>query len=225
MTAMKRLSGGKNAQEQWVAYHEAGHAVAAIVVGIRLGEVSLTPDETARHRASTTVRLAPGSQQLIERGVLPPGQADRLACFCFAGDAAQCRFAPRSVRLHHKAFDVRAVLDILEQFPAHERSEHMMRARIRAKEIVESHWTQVEEVANMLLRKRKLGEPDIRRIVRRTRRGNGHTLAARDPFAGGSPFGHGEDPDLARHQEAEDIDFMPDPVNVRAGRLRYQDRW
>src|SRR5260370_31069878 len=93
MTAMKRLSGGENAQKQWIAYHEAGHAVAAILLGIRLGEVSLTSDETARHRASTTVRLAQGSRQLIERGLLPLGQADRLACFCFAGDAAQCRFA------------------------------------------------------------------------------------------------------------------------------------
>src|SRR5260370_28735060 len=119
MTAMKRLSGGKNAQEQWVAYHEAGHAVAAIVVGIRLGEVSLTPDETARHRASTTVRLAPGSQQLIEPGVRPPGQAERLACFRFSGDPPQIRFPPRSVRLHHKALCVRAVVDILEQYPAH----------------------------------------------------------------------------------------------------------
>src|SRR5712692_11590899 len=111
MTAMKRLYGGKNAQAQWVAYHEAGHAVAAILLGIRLGEVSLAPDETARYLASTTVRLAEGSQQLIEPGLLPPQEADRLACFCFAGDAAQCRFAPRSVRLRHKAFDVRVILD------------------------------------------------------------------------------------------------------------------
>ncbi len=50
---MKRLSGGKNAQEQWIAYHEAGHAVAARLLGIRLGEVSLAPDETGRYRAST----------------------------------------------------------------------------------------------------------------------------------------------------------------------------
>jgi hypothetical protein len=148
MTAMKRLSGGKNAREQWVAYHEAGHAVAAIQLGMRLGEVSLAPDETERCLASTTVRLAQGSRQLIERGLLPLGQAHRLACFCFAGDAAQCRFAPRSVRLHHKAFDVRAILDILEQFPAPERGEHMMRARKRAEEMVECHWQQVRAVAS-----------------------------------------------------------------------------
>src|SRR6266446_1986516 len=125
MTAMKRLAGGKNAREPWIAYHEAGHAVAALLLGIKLGEVSLAPDETGRYRASTTVRLAQGSQQFIEGGLLSLGQADRLACFCFAGDAAQCRFAPRSVRLHHKAVDVRAVLDILEQFSAPERGEHM----------------------------------------------------------------------------------------------------
>jgi hypothetical protein len=180
MTAMKGLSGGKNAHEQWIAYHEAGHAVAAILLGIRLGEVSIAPDETARHRASTTVRLAQGSQQLIERGLFSPREADRLACFCFAGDAAQCRFAPRSVRMHYKAFDVRAILDILEQFPAPERGEHMMRARKRAEEMVESHWPQVEEVANMLLRQRKLGEADIRRIVRPTRRGNGRRICVAD---------------------------------------------
>src|SRR5260370_40826801 len=93
MTAMKRLSGGENAQKQWIAYHEAGHAVAAILLGIRLGEVSLTSDETARHRASTTVRLAQRSRQLIERGLLPNRQADRLAWFLFSREAQESAFA------------------------------------------------------------------------------------------------------------------------------------
>ncbi len=43
-------------------------------------------------------------------------------------------------------------------------------------------------------------------------------MRRRDPFAGGGRLGHGEDPDLAWHQEAEDIDRMPDPVNVRYDR-------
>ena len=42
-------------------------------------------------------------------------------------------------------------------------------------------------------------------------------MRRRDPFAGGGRLGHGEDPDLA-WQEAEDIDRMLYPVNVRYDR-------
>lgn len=172
MNAMKRRSSPKSAEEQWIAYHEAGHAVAAILLGIKFDEVSFAPEKTSQYKGSTTVRLVQGWQQLIKRGLLPPEEADRLACFCFAGDAAQCRFAPRSVRLRHKAFDVRAVLDILDVFPVPERGERMLRARMRAEEMVESHWAHVQAVANTLVQKRKLGETDIRVILGRVRRGS-----------------------------------------------------
>ena len=96
-----------------IAYHEAGHAIAQWILGFKIKEVTIVPyDEVAGsvsyQRSLRLYRLeweTPTGKRL--------GRYHDLIVTTLAGEEAQRRFSPRSVRRDRSAGDYRFVNDLL----------------------------------------------------------------------------------------------------------------
>jgi hypothetical protein len=98
------------------AYHEAGHAVAALVLGVGIGRkgVSIVPGEGragfAHHRKGFVGDPSATRNTRMRRG------AEKWAVICFAGEAAQRKWNPRSCRNYHFASDYETAADVMSHF-------------------------------------------------------------------------------------------------------------
>lgn len=154
------------------AHHEAGHAVAAIVLGVPVRHATIIPDEPdAQGRTLGHVRFRSGDADL-------PSLGHRLLIVTLAGPAAQRRFAPRSpIRanavcdFHHARLDS----ETCSSSPAAARSLHRW-AQHEARALVAREWLVVEHVAAALIERRTLSGDEIRDIGARV-------MAARESVA------------------------------------------
>ena len=108
----------RSSTQEFVAYHEAGHAVAAWRLGIALRRagVTIVPDRAKGNLGSVS------HVQFVNRNV-PWRDSDRdriraekLAQLSLAGEIAQRRFSPRSVRRYHGESDRMSAIDLLSPF-------------------------------------------------------------------------------------------------------------
>jgi hypothetical protein len=92
-------------QRRATAYHEAGHVVAAIIQGIRLGRkgTSIIPDVDSAGRAHIRKGFK-GNPEYEMSGSTRLG-AERRAIVSLAGEAAQRKFRPSSIRRYHARED------------------------------------------------------------------------------------------------------------------------
>jgi len=106
---MNKTKSGKGGQRAATAYHEAGHAVAAWLLHIRIRKVTIVPEGDALgYVLRRSVVFRKGVLETLECGAATDREqawaqfcAERHAIYCFAGMEAQKRFNPRSVRIHH----------------------------------------------------------------------------------------------------------------------------
>jgi hypothetical protein len=98
------------------AYHEAGHAVAAFQLRVGIGRrgVSIVPNEDWSGFAHTLKGFS-GRPDIERTGQMRLG-AEKRAIVSFAGEAAQRRFRPMSVRRHHGAIDRGHAIDLMNYF-------------------------------------------------------------------------------------------------------------
>jgi hypothetical protein len=99
-------------QDSVTAYHEAGHAVIAWQYGIYLGRATIEPNED--YQGVVVGNLTAGIVKL-DLGAIPPRVQRRIenyAILSLAGEAAQRRFNPRSVRKHHGHSDRQNVITL-----------------------------------------------------------------------------------------------------------------
>jgi len=84
-----------------------------------------------------------------------------------AGDAAQRRFDPRSVRRHHGAGDREAVIDYaLRCSGSSEQAELLIQLwAVQARELVQLRWPAVQHVAEALLTRGTLERDEVMREV------------------------------------------------------------
>jgi hypothetical protein len=80
-----------------------------------------------------------------------------------AGITAQKKFNPRSVRRYHASIDYENAIDLLSRYAS---SDEVLNAHIRYLEaltrtFVKQFWSQIEEVAAELLRRKRLTGPEI----------------------------------------------------------------
>jgi hypothetical protein len=92
------------------AYHEAGHTIATFVQGMGIRRVTIVPGE-----GSDGVTIThPVRMKSLDCEPISPRRATRIRnqtrC-CLAGNIAQRRFNPRSVRSHHADSDRHDALD------------------------------------------------------------------------------------------------------------------
>ena len=144
---------------QSLAHHEAGHAVIALSLGIRVFHASTLP----RYDCGGEVRLAPLSGMTIDKGLL----------VTLAGPAAQRRYFPLLRQFdadlddHMGRFDTeqaRTLLSVLHGAD-HVSSDlitgELSRWRVRADQAVTLQWPWIAAVATALEQRRRLSGDDI----------------------------------------------------------------
>jgi hypothetical protein len=140
------------------AYHEAGHAVIAYHVAVKV----------------QTVTIVPGSEYLglchhakVIRGKYPEAdysdrtrlRMEKLGMIALGGPIAQRLYNPRSVRRYHASSDYRAVADVALQVSGGStgQAEAWMRwLEIRTSDALRLRWIVVEALAEELMERRTL---------------------------------------------------------------------
>jgi hypothetical protein len=175
------------------AYHEAGHAVAAIILGRPFKTVNIIGNEQwggliAYKAMPKKIRELDHSDarviQIIERNII----------VTFAGGIAQRRYAPDSPwrrDMGHRYVltpalyysdqvigpkrisrpfadsDLAHIDDYLAYMGKHCGVARAYRASLRARteELVEAHWPEIQRVARALLKQKTMGEGEVRRAM------------------------------------------------------------
>lgn len=145
-----------------VAYHEAGHAVAALVLHLSIGAkgATITPSDLA-HGALKIWGSPPRSRRI---GALPHATRGRLESYAIAacaGYEAQKKFCPgcdfSGDDDENKASELLTWLSPKDET----RSAHMALARLEARDLVERYWKQIETVAEALVERKSLTRDEL----------------------------------------------------------------
>jgi hypothetical protein len=173
---MRPISEKTRRRNEIAAYHEAGHAVMAVltrtplrdttIVSSRLGASSgatrLVGNGRGRVKVATKMKSGTrGRQQVMHR-----------ACFDVAGEIAQRRFAPGSWRTMHSRSDLANISRLLDTLGLSEERLKMLAKAIvsRTYQLIQANWSSVEAVASELLERKTLTGAQVRRIVASNRR-------------------------------------------------------
>jgi ATP-dependent Zn protease len=167
---MKRRS---KASERSTAFHEAGHAVAAVVLQKGFSYATIVPDkdkDTLGHVNYHRVGLSMDEFRRQEFGIeqtINKRKVEREVMISLAGDIAErCvnggRFHPGSTQDYHTAFDYADVLT----FGNTPESEALVHRLFKVTEqLVKDHWTAVTQVAEELIELKTVKAARIRAIV------------------------------------------------------------
>lgn len=175
---------------EYVAYHEAGHAVAAVRLGVPFHHVTIEPEEGSLGHLLHK-RYSRGFLDACSNGYLSPNQEhrlDALTVVCFAGPEAERRIRGR---YNHQgaAQDYAHAQEFACDRRTRFQSEDADRAYYRWRRVVardfiqdERTWLYVESVADALLDRQRLssnevGEVTGRELRRETRRDSCSSLA------------------------------------------------
>jgi hypothetical protein len=147
----------RSTQLEKTAYHEAGHAVAAVRLGIRIASVTIDSGEDYSGRLHTLNGMDGASEHAG-------------AVMLMSGEAAQNIFAPRSCSFVNglSEKDHYLLMHWLRQnghpgFEDHGRLEQKYKRAARA--FVREHWPSVDRVALALLERQTLRGPDVHQII------------------------------------------------------------
>ena len=155
-----------NKRQRAIAYHEAGHAVAAYVHHVAIHRAAIIPSADFAGHVS---HANPLRGRPIDAMTTPRDRRhmERLVIVALAGDAAQRRHAPRSVRSWHADQDRRNAADLVSYFVGSEAQQAAYLAYLWAvtDDLVDLHWPAVEAVAAELLERRDLSGKRVRGII------------------------------------------------------------
>jgi ATP-dependent Zn protease len=147
-----------NAHDSHTAYHEAGHAVVAHVLGERIELVTL---EAVEHPQGTkhglTRNWVTGQRTEILEKKLQIRQAGRLATLKAFGTSNGGSYDLRACR--------QAFKDHGGSWPEAQVQTHMARSSACALIILELHWRAVEALANALISQRILSGDEAHSII------------------------------------------------------------
>jgi hypothetical protein len=154
-----------------IAYHEAGHAVAAIVFGHQFDEVLIDPEEpTAGREGKGSGHIANWTDGVLDRDVTMP-VAENRALFAFAGDAADMYLIggrPPGETFDHGGDYWCALSGTERVFPENrERHSFLDRMEDRAREFVREplRWRQIQALAEALLVRHRLSGTEAAELV------------------------------------------------------------
>ena len=154
-----------------IAYHEAGHAVAAWWCGHlkKRDYVTIIPDTVAGslghlRNPPRFIREMERTAGNIGRAVL---QAEKFVVVCLAGNAASCRYRGSKRRyLAGGRNDREQAVEVLSHLSGsnEELKAYFHLLQIRAENLIARCWPEVESVAARLVTERKLTSDQIREI-------------------------------------------------------------
>lgn len=153
-------------QIEATAYHEAGHAVIAYLLGYKPQSATIVPTvETAGH----VIHANPlyGFQLDVDDSDGARLRVESAITICFAGPIAQKRHNPRSWRNAHGQWDYDTIAELgLRVCGSGEQATAFIRWReIVARDMVQAHWLRIARVAGRLLECERLSHADLDAII------------------------------------------------------------
>jgi hypothetical protein len=169
----------KGGQLAATAYHEAGHAAAAWLLNIRLRKVTIVPEGDALgYVLRRGIAFPKRVRETLECGAISDRDkawaqfiAERHAVICLAGNEAQKRFNPRSVRRAHSQSDCDSALNGLLYMEGPDTMHLYWRIlTIRAKCLLNRPgiWDAVKALAEALMQQKTMSGDDSLKIMRRS---------------------------------------------------------
>ena len=142
------------------AYHEAGHAVVAVALRMRVGSATIEPAGDYLGRVQTP--LTDAQLETIEFGD-GRGLIDRHIACLFAGSVAEARVTGH-VNHDGARQDYDTAFCFAFQFASYQ--ETLDRGHAKAGDLITEHWAAVAAVAEGLLASRTLSSARLRAIIR-----------------------------------------------------------
>ncbi|QKC81546.1 hypothetical protein EB232_07700 [Mesorhizobium sp. NZP2077] len=144
------------------AYHEAGHAVAALTYGGHVRIVTIDPAHGATgsvaydspmRRLRPDLRITPAGRMKIEAAII----------IALAGEIAQRRHRPSSIRTWHGGSDRELAADLALRIAGSGDSATALLKwlEVRAKDLVNNYWPSIERLAAALLDRSTLRDGEI----------------------------------------------------------------
>jgi hypothetical protein len=169
MTAVPRLRRGevvKNSEREAIAYHEAGHAVAAWRQRVKIKSATIIP---ASDYLGQIKHVSPLNGVSLEYDGSDRARirAESAIILCLAGPSAQRRFNPRSVRSYHATSDHEIAADLVNRLDGNERSAnaHLKWLSLVTDDLIALNWREVEGIALALLERGELSGNAIARLL------------------------------------------------------------
>jgi ATP-dependent Zn protease len=155
--ALKKKTG--KSELECTAYHEAGHAVAHLLLGGAVRQVSIVPDAGRARLGHCRRYHLPSFRPDIDNGPKALPRVEREVVAYFAGGIAEAHFRGRHCRSGARR-DMEAAFDLACRVCASDEEAEKFLAwlYVRAKGLItaERHWPAVEAVARELLARRTL---------------------------------------------------------------------
>jgi hypothetical protein len=160
---MKRRS---EASRLVTAYHEAGHIVAAHVLGYSLGKATIVPEDGVHGTASHANPLyrkniewddSPRVQRLVEHSML----------IAIAGPLAQKRHAPRSHWRKGAQNDFHHYVDLLIRMEgnAKVRDKYQEYVWAKAEALIAKNWRLIDQLAHTLMQRGTMKRKEILEVL------------------------------------------------------------
>lgn len=179
MLDVKRLN--LNERRMALAYHEAGHAVAQLIQGLKIKAVSIKARERSAGRSDGYARgrafraVFANSPTAWDIAPRHKNQFEKEVRSLLAGEVAQRRFAPRSVRgwqtrqAHHG--DMPQVEDLIRRIAPSDRefAAYFKLLMIQTELLIEQYWPCVEAIAAALNERESLTGNEVSDVFKRER--------------------------------------------------------
>lgn len=151
-----------------IAYHEAGHAIAAWILEHRVDRVTIEPTVDYLGQAVHPHPLR--GMEYFDYSPKTQRRAENTVKICLAGVAAQRKYNPRSVRRSSGSRDYEEACGVL--FRLCDSDEEEMRAyfrllQIQTRNLVENpvNWKAIDILARELLKRRTMSRKSLREFI------------------------------------------------------------
>jgi hypothetical protein len=162
----------KSAARRPIAYHEAGHAVIAWHLGVRVRSLTIVPDEATLgrcHHAS----LIRGRYPELDGSLGAVVKMQKNIMISLAGPIAQHLYNPHSVRRYHTYADHTLAADLaLQLTESEEESGALLKwLEIRTRGILRLRWALVESLGKKLLDTGTMKGTEVGQLLQETMSG------------------------------------------------------
>jgi len=151
-----------------IAYHEAGHALAAYEERIRIKRVTIKPEETYSGCVFFTKPCVDSSLE-HDHSRKQTLRVERRVRVLLAGVAAQRRFSPHSIRHYHAKSDLKDAFSLVGYIagPPEEISAYINLLNIQTKNMINLplNWSAIQALAEALLSHETISGKRARAII------------------------------------------------------------
>jgi hypothetical protein len=150
------------------AYHEAGHAIANKVLGLKLRLVTIVPKGDYAGVVKGAIGINVERLRDDDFSVDEVSRWHNEIIVLLAGAEAQKKFRPRSMKPHMVAADNANIQTILENLhPSNERRAIMTWLRVRTRNLINhpKHWRYIEDLAGVLIERPTLTGDEVSDVI------------------------------------------------------------